>query len=879
MRRVLSHWAWVSACFAVGCSADQGAAPTGSDTNRTEAGADGGMVTNPQAFDVPACVTAQGDARSEHRELVDDTGRASVEVSGQGCGRTFTLSSTASRKDDLPANPRTLSEAAGAPSVQTNSPMFDALYQLALAEAKEASVSSIRDYAFNDGAELPCPEGGCFETGRKWTYVWTRDTAYATDLGLAWADPVRAKNSLEMKLSTRRDGSDLQIVQDTGTGGSYPVSTDRAVWALGARRVLLHLTGEARTSFRDKALSAAKNTIAHDRAVVFDSRDGLYRGEQSFLDWREQSYPGWTAQDVVHIGTSKTLSTNVAHLALLEFAAELADEASQTDVASTFKGYASALRVAVRERFWLAQDKQLSTFITTELDGAPARRADLLGTSLAVLFGVTTPEQSLEALASYPTLPKGPPVIFPQQKETAIYHNRAIWPFVTAYWMKAARHVGHSAAFSAGMRSLVRGAALNLSNMENFELVTGKPFLEDGAYSGPVVNSQRQLWSVAGYLGAVNAELFGVEAVKGGVRVAPFVPRALAATLFAGATTLALNDLPLRGKKLSISLKLPPSDSGSDGAYVVVSRKLNGQVLDRDIVDDAQLGARNLVEIELGPATTASAPLRELNDVSDYRVLYAPRTPTLTLSGGPGGKIRLTATFAGENSAEITWNVYRDGVRAATGLSANASTWFDPTSSALSPSHCYTAEAQWGTSGNVSQRSKPVCFWGPALERISAVSAADFEATGGTLVTQYGRTFRQAWGDPGHELSATFTASRTGEHLVQAVYGNGSGPVNTGITCAVKKVTVEEVGTSAVVGSGYFVMPQRSVWESWGDSSFVRAALTAGKSYRVRVAHDERSINMSAFQHFGAYTGGTGGKSGPFFHVNIAELKLLALVR
>ena len=93
-----------------------------------------------------------------------------------------------------------------------------------------------------------------------------------------------------------------------------------------------------------------------------------------------------------------------------------------------------------------------------------------------------------------------------------------------------------------------------------------------------------------------------------------------------------------------------------------------------------------------------------------------------------------------------------------------------------------------------------------------------------------------------------------------------------------KKVEVEEQPSGTVVRTGFFVMPQRADWASWGDSSIVRVNLSAGKSYRVRISHDDRSVNMSAFQHFAVCTGGTGGQSGAFFRVNIAELKLLALV-
>jgi hypothetical protein len=242
--------------------------------------------------------------------------------------RRYTLSTTAPLRDNLPANPRVIVERDHGPRLRTGHHLFDALYALTIEEVDECSVSMITDYAFNFGGAVPCGAEGCFETGRLWTYVWTRDTAYATDLGLADLDPLRARNSLSFKLSERRGGGDLQIVQDTGTGGSYPVSSDRVTWAIGARTTLAALDGAAREAFAEQTFTALRNTVAHDRKIVFDPSDGLYFGEQSFLDWREQSYPIWTAGSVVHIARSKSLSTNLAHLAALELLAELATESA-----------------------------------------------------------------------------------------------------------------------------------------------------------------------------------------------------------------------------------------------------------------------------------------------------------------------------------------------------------------------------------------------------------------------------------------------------------------------------------------------------------------------------------------------------------------------
>lgn len=816
----------------------------------------------------PKCIVASGAA--DRATLSDETGTAKATASGGECDRTFSLESTADRRDNLPESPRQLTESGGS-SLQTTNALFDALYRLALEEARECSVAAIRDWAWSDGAEVPCPAGGCFETGRKWNYVWTRDTSYAADLGLGWVDPVRMKNSLEFKLSVRRDDpNDLQIVQDTGTGGSYPVSSDRAVWALGARAALRHLSGSPRAAFRDLALRAATNTARHDREVVFDTRDGLYRGEQSFLDWRAQTYPGWTVPNTVHIGMSKALSTNLAHLSLLDLATSLAKEAGDAKTASELGGWALDLRRAIRAGFWLPERGLLSTYRTTELDPSPVDRYDLLGTSLAVLLDATSPSEAKTLIARYPTLPKGPPVVFPQQQEVAVYHNRAIWPFVTGYWAKAARKVESDAAFDAAVLSLVRGAALNLSNMENLEVASGKAWLEDGPYSGPVVNSQRQLWSVAAYVGVITESLFGIEPENGGVRVAPFVTGGLHAKLFPSARSIALNDVPLRGKRVTVVVKLPAS--GTAGAYRVARVRFNGRDREVGFASDRELGERNLFEIELAPGAAPTA-VRSLPASGDYRMLYGPRTPSLSLSGAT-----IRATFPGESPDELVWAVFRDGVRIASNLDGAQSTFVDP-AAADGSAHCYAIDATYRVSGNASQHAEPVCTWSgaaPAANRVRTISSDEFTVVGGRKVEAYGRRFYEAWGDPGHEIRATFTATRSGEHLVQATYGNGAAGIDTGITCAVKYIAVEDAATGAIAGDGYLVMPQRGDWSSWGDSSFVRTTLAAGRTYRLRIAHERRSYNMSGFRHFDAYTGGAGGRGGAFFRVNIAELKLIA---
>jgi len=565
----------VTACSSPQSTPDSTPRDVGRDQPVSKSDADGapGDVAVPDkkpTGDGPkaACVPAKCTTAAQTTDTLKcDKYTAKVKVSGSGCLRSFTLSTDQPLVAGAPANPRAVTEKAGWPTVRSCDPMFDALYALALEEVRQNSVASISDGAFNNGKPMQCKAGGCFETGKKWKYVWTRDTAYAVDLGLAALDPVRARNSLEFKLSKRRDGTGLEIVQDTGTGGSYPVSTDRVVWSFGARRLLHFLHGAARTQFRDTAYEALVNTIKRDRAVVYDTADGLYRGEQSFLDWREQSYSAWVKNDPVHIGMSKALSTNAGHLSALELAAALAKEKGLTSAESTYTKWAGDLRLAMRKAFYLPERKLFSTFIPTFLDPGPANQFDLLGSSLAVLTGVATASQAKDVVASYPHLSNGAPVIWPQQQATPIYHNRAVWPFVTAYWLRAARQAGNTRAVDFSVGSMMRGAALNLSNMENFEMTTLRPHVKDGALSGPVVNSPRQLWSVAGYVSMVHDVFFGLQTSSKGIRFLPYITTRNRNLILYYSDTLVLDRFPYQGKRITVVVHLPQKKGNVGGAY------------------------------------------------------------------------------------------------------------------------------------------------------------------------------------------------------------------------------------------------------------------------------------------------------------------------
>ena len=477
----------------------------------------------------------------------------------------------------------------------TASPLFNGLYAMAQDDLQQDSVSAINDASFDHNQAIPC---ACFETGVKWHYVWTRDLSYSVDLDLWRTDPERAKASLLFKLSDVREKSvppGLYAMQDTGSGGSWPISTDRVVWFLAASH-LLH-----DPAFADTVWQALNDTLAQDRQYAFDAGTGLYRGETSFLDWREQTYPAWTAQNVRFIAQSYALSTNVLHYQALRLAAELASTRKDPRAAD-YAAQAEALKLAINTLFWRADQGQYMSYIGG--DGMPVNSYDLLGVSLAITSGVADPQRARLALAHYPTWPAGSPVIWPERSDQAIYHNRAIWPFVSAYALRAARAVDDPQRIAHELRSMMRGAALSGTNMENFELASQATHVDEGKLSGPVVDSERQLWSVAAYMNMVAEGVFGLQDDDS---VQPKLPTSLVPMLFGQRDRITLHLVDR-----TISLIRPTTLSGNLLVADQISRH------DRD------------VEVRLKSIQVADSPLRL--DTPLYAPV-APAAPMLSASG------------------------------------------------------------------------------------------------------------------------------------------------------------------------------------------------------------------------------------------------------
>ncbi|MGN6728595.1 MAG: alpha-L-rhamnosidase-related protein [Rhodanobacteraceae bacterium] len=664
--------------------------------------------------------------------------------------------------------------------VQTASTLFDGLYAMAQDDLRQDSVTSIKDDAFDHGQPMPCI---CFETGAKWHYVWTRDLSYSVDLGLWRYDAARSRNGLLFKLSGVRVPDAPQgpfVMQDTGSGGSWPISTDRVVWFLAAR----HLLGDK--PFADTTWQALTATLAQDRQYVFDTAMNLYRGETSFLDWREQSYPAWTANDVVPIAQSFALSTNVLHYDALQLAATMAAQRHDARAAD-YAAEARALKDAINARFWRSDRGMYMSYIGG--DGASYEAYDLLGLALAINSGVADGARARQSLSNYPAWPAGSPVIWPERADQPIYHNRAIWPFVSMYVLRAARTLDDPAHIAFEIESLMRGAALAGSNMENYELATQATHVDEGKLSGPVVDSPRQLWSVAGYLDMVSEGVFGL---TDDGRIEPELPASLVPMLF--------------GNKKEISLQLPDR-------RIALRRpeKLDGNLLVADRVTHHGEDTTVLLKAIKVP----TLPLRE------DAPLYAPVAPAEPDVHRDGANWIVRAPDAGV--------LYVNGKRVG-GIQGTKAV---PVAHAL---QCFSVTAV-DADGIESLQSPQQCE-GP----FSKVDGA----------------WPRAW-----------TAPVSGRYQVALDYRNDHGPINTGITAAVKQLAIRCVSSAPQIVP--VVMPhsaglQRSIAATFTANAGARCTFELGQGF-----------NMSFLAHNAHYTGGAGGSSGPLNEADVGPLWIVPL--
>lgn len=801
-------------------------------------------------------------------------------VAAETCLRTYEL--TYNNPDDgLNEATHTFTERAGFPRVRTGNIALDAAYAWSIEESTFLEVDGVENHNYNGGALVPCAEGGCYKTGANWSYVWTRDTAYAAALGLTSLDPVRVKNSMEFKVSERRSGwydevSDKQILQDTGTGGSYPVSTDRTSWAVGASAVSPWLPESYKEAFDALTYEALKNTIEHDRQVVFNTDQGLYTGETSFMDWRWQTYPSWIGQNMNRIAESISLSTNVTHWQAINDVAELAETYGTPADVTKYRGWADDLAADIDAKFWLAEQGQYSSLITGELDPSPTQRFDALATALVVLSGIAPQDRAAAAVANYPQTPFGASTIWPNQNpdnysEYGSYHNDSIWPFVVAFMNKAAVKVGNDVSQLRQFDGIVRMPLIYGSNYENYNINT------PGSIATRL-NSKFQTWSVAGLLGAFQEDLFGIRATQDGLTVDPFVTAQLRGKYLGDATQIRFENLTYLDSSVNVTINLPADDT-TEGAYEVTGLTLNGDTVATDAAfTTAQLGATAEFTVTLGDAQD-SVSAAAVKTIDGEEGQYGPNF-TYSVGVTPDydeNTVTLNFHQNWQDTSKFTMDILRDGQVIASDIENPDADYVDTTAEPNRVSHCYTTRLKYKSSGNYSQPSAASCIWGPGYNRIQNISSTNLDHNGGEKRESNGRQIIGGWGGGVSDDATTpvMTVPTSGRYLAAYEYFLGvDDSVNDGLSAGIKMLDVVDVtdGGNDVIKSHTITMASRGSWGDSNESTFVPVDLAAGREYKFRLRNDRLAVNMGYFQANAVFSTTT---AAPFGYIDLIEFKLL----
>ncbi|MDB5100201.1 MAG: hypothetical protein JWM80_4622 [Cyanobacteria bacterium RYN_339] len=644
---------------------------------------------------------------------------------------------------------------AGFPVLETASPLLAALYRQAAEEA---------------GADVR-PDGALM-AGKEWPGVWTRDVSYSTQLALALVLPEGAWASLKAKTFHGSGAAAGRVRQDTGSGGAWPVSTDRVVWTTAAWELYLARGNRARLA---EAYALARGMAEEDWRVAHDPTTGLMYGESSFMDWREQTYPAW--MEPADIYGARALGTNVLHAEAYADLARMARALGKPE-APGWDARAAGIRRAIDRRLWDARAGLYRGFLYPAPDDGSSFQTEALGNALAVLYDVAGPKAG-RVVASYPLYPYGVPTIFPQLAHpTQPYHNKAVWPFVETYFALAGKRAGNGAAFERGLADVCRAAALFQTNKENF-------VLESGRAQGTAVNSDRQLWSVAGSLALVYKGLFGLELGEAGYAFKPMVPAWLG-------PRLALRGLRVREARLDVVV----TGTGDRVRWV----KLDGRPVTR--LSYGLKGAHR-VEIQLDGALAGS-----LTERSPAQPLTAPEAPE-PLSVEP--RAGWTELLWRADQALAWFTVWRDGAPVGTSAPPRFHEPLD------ARPHTYGVTAT-GAGGLVSPHARV-----RSTGAIWSVQADD----------------PKRWNQVGTQTAFKLDLPLGGRFRAHVVYANGAGPVNTDSKCALRGLYVDGRRVGALV------LPQRGTdrWEDWGRSNPLGLTLAPGR-HTVEVRQDPLDRNM-----------------------------------
>ncbi len=650
----------------------------------------------------------------------------------------------------------------------------DALYNLALEEMQNA-----------------IEPDSTFRTGKEWAGVWTRDISYSIILSMGILQPKVAMISLKRKVKNGK------IIQDTGTGGAYPISTDREIWAVAAWEVY-KVTGDI--DWLQYAYPVIKNSIDDDLHNIYDPGTGMVKGESSFLDWREQTYPTW--MQPADIYESECLGTNAVHFEANTVLSRMASVLGFDADEKKYKDVAAKIKNGINQYLWQEDNKYFGQYLYGRVDEILSPKSEALGEALSVIFDVADKTRSQQIISNTPATPYGISCIYPQIPGIPPYHNDAVWPFVESFWAQASAKAGNEESVVRAISAVYRPAALFLTNKENF--VAG-----NGDYAGTQINSSNMLWSLSGSISLVYKVLFGMKFNADNILFQPFVPK-----VFSGKRTLS----NFKYRKAIFDIEM----YGYGNA--IKSFEVDGKETTEHEVSSSFQG-KHTIKIELGNDNLSS---QHINSVENE---FSPQMPSVNYAKG-------TLSWADTSKNITSWIVLKNGKL------------FKQTSdtSIIVDSTVYGNYEVIAVAGNNTQSfaSEPLSVYPAANEPVLStdrqiIQIENFAPKSKNTYQGFtGKGFVEISTTVNRKIDFTVNTQEDGNYILDIRYANGNGPINTENKCAFRTLIIDSADLRTLV------FPQRGKdeWSNWGWSNSLEISLTKG-IHHFSISFENWNENMN----------------------------------
>ncbi len=654
------------------------------------------------------------------------------------------------------------------PQYQSDDMLPDALYNLALEEMQNA-----------------IEPDSTFRTGKEWAGVWTRDISYSIILSMGILQPKVAMISLKKKVKNGK------IIQDTGTGGAYPISTDREIWAVAAWEVY-KVTGDK--DWLNYAYEVVKNSINDDLHNIYDPQTGMVKGESSFLDWREETYPTW--MQPADIYESECLGTNAVHFEANTVLSEMAAELGNKEDEKKYGEVADKIKKGVNQYLWQDDKGYFGQYLYGRNFKTLSPKSEALGEALSIYFDVAeNPERQQKIVSNTPVTPFGISCIYPQIPGIPPYHNDAVWPFVESYWALASAKAGNEQSVVRAICSVYRPAALFLTNKENF-------VASDGDYAGTQINSSNMLWSLSGSISLVYRILFGIQFNANNISFSPYVPK-----VFKGKRTL--NNFKYRNAVLNIELK--------GYGNIITSFSIDGKESSNYSIPSTLTGAHD-VKIVLG---NLDLPINKINSVKD---IFSPQMPIVNFKNG-----KLSWQDTSKNIT--TYKVMKNG---------NVLNKTSDTSFAANQAEYGNYQVVAVGKNNIeSFASEPLQVYPKQnqqiiqMEKLAPKSKKAYKGFSGNGFVEISKTVNT-------KIDFTINIKEDGTYSLDVRYANGNGRINTENKCAFRTISID----SSTIGTIVFPQRGKGEWSNWGWSNSMKLPLTKGL-HHISITFEPWNENMN----------------------------------